>query len=73
MGARARPVLTRERRWLPAVALPCSTLPLLIAAFGARLATVTVVWLLVAITMWPTYYESRRAKRARAAAASATT
>ncbi|MFD6494465.1 low temperature requirement protein A [Streptomyces sp. NPDC060188] len=59
---------TRERRWLLTVALPCTALPLLVAAFGARLATVTVVWLLVAITMWPTYYESRRAKGARAAA-----
>ncbi|WP_416963643.1 hypothetical protein [Streptomyces sp. Agncl-13] len=44
------------------MALPCCVLPLLLAAFGARLHTVTVVWLLVLITLWPILYERRSAK-----------
>ena len=57
----------RERRWLLSVALPCCVLPLLLAAFGARLHTVTVVWLLVLITLWPILYERRSAKPSKRA------
>ncbi|MGW1208167.1 low temperature requirement protein A [Streptomyces sp. NPDC002499] len=49
----------RERRWLLSVALPCCVLPLLLAAFGAHVRTVAVVWLLVLITVWPMLYEQR--------------
>ncbi|WP_051740745.1 low temperature requirement protein A [Streptomyces xylophagus] len=49
----------RERRWLLCVALPCCVLPLLLAAFGAHVRTVTVVWLLVLIALWPILYERR--------------
>ncbi|MFJ9379605.1 low temperature requirement protein A [Streptomyces sp. NPDC101455] len=49
----------RERRWLLSVALPCCVLPLLLAVFGAHVRTVTVVWLLVLITLWPILYERR--------------
>ncbi|MFJ9896030.1 low temperature requirement protein A [Streptomyces sp. NPDC091280] len=52
----------RERRWLLSVALPCCVLPLMLAAFGGRVRTVGVVWLLVLITLWPTLYERRAAK-----------
>ncbi|MFF3889633.1 low temperature requirement protein A [Streptomyces sp. NPDC001914] len=50
------------RRWMLSVVLPCCALPLLLAGFGGGLGTVAVVWLLVAVTLWPTFYESRRAK-----------
>ncbi|MGW1067889.1 low temperature requirement protein A [Streptomyces aureus] len=50
--------------WLLSVVLPCCSLPLLIAGFGAGLGTVAVVWLLVAVTLWPTVYEGRRSGRA---------
>ncbi|MFG2784294.1 hypothetical protein ACGFY7_41495 [Streptomyces prunicolor] len=52
----------REQRWLLSVVLPCCVLPPLLAAFGAHVRTVTVVWLLVLITLWPILYE-RRATR----------
>ncbi|MFD8734149.1 low temperature requirement protein A [Streptomyces sp. NPDC059618] len=51
------------RRRLLSVVLPCATAPLLIAGFGGGLGTVAVVWLLVAVTLWPTFYEGRRARR----------
>ncbi|MEY2243368.1 low temperature requirement protein A [Streptomyces sp. BF23-18] len=57
------------RRWMLSVVVPCCTLPLLIAGFGAGLGTVALVWLLVAVTLWPTFYESRRARRPREAIA----
>lgn len=57
----------RERRWLLSVALPCCVLPLLLAVFGAHVRTVTVVWLLVLITLWPVLYERRAAKPAKRA------
>ncbi|MCX5384411.1 low temperature requirement protein A [Streptomyces sp. NBC_00083] len=41
------------------VSLPCCALPLLLAGFGARLATVTTVWLLVLVVLWPIVYERR--------------
>ncbi|MFF2365254.1 low temperature requirement protein A [Streptomyces sp. NPDC058122] len=56
------------RRWMLSVVLPCCALPLLIAGFGGGLGTLAVVWLLVAVTLWPTFYESRHAERAKAAA-----
>lgn len=56
------------RRWLLSVVLPCCALPLLIAGFGAGLGTVAVVWLLVAVTLWPTFYESRRPRPVEPAA-----
>ncbi|MFE2530967.1 low temperature requirement protein A [Streptomyces sp. NPDC059371] len=54
------------RRWMLSVVLPCCALPLLIAGFGGGLGTLAVVWLLVAVTLWPTFYESRYSKRADA-------
>ncbi|WP_033279889.1 low temperature requirement protein A [Streptomyces sp. NRRL F-525] len=57
----------RERRWLLSVALPCCVLPLLLAAFGAHVRTVTVVWLLVLIALWPILYERRAAKPSKPA------
>jgi hypothetical protein len=56
------------RRWMLSVVLPCCALPLLLAGFGGGLGTVTLVWLLVAVTLWPMFYESRRAERPEAAA-----
>ncbi|MER5398614.1 low temperature requirement protein A [Streptomyces sp. NPDC002599] len=56
------------RRWMLSVVLPCCALPLLLAGFGGGLGTVALVWLLVAVTLWPMFYESRRAKRPEAAA-----
>jgi low temperature requirement protein LtrA len=56
----------RERRWLLSVALPCCVLPLLLAAFGAHVRTVVVVWLLVLITVWPMLYEQRSTRPKRA-------
>lgn len=56
------------RRWMLSVVVPCCALPLLIAGFGGGLGTLAVVWLLVAVTLWPTFYESRRARGVRAAA-----
>ncbi|MBK3577257.1 low temperature requirement protein A [Streptomyces sp. MBT65] len=57
----------RERRWLLSVALPCCVLPLLLAVFGAQVRTVTVVWLLVLITLWPILYERRAATSSKRA------
>lgn len=57
----------RERRWLLCVALPCCVLPLLLAAFGAHVRTVTVVWLLVLITLWPILYERQSTKPSKRA------
>ncbi|MEV6507744.1 low temperature requirement protein A [Streptomyces sp. NPDC051642] len=57
----------RERRWLLSVALPCCVLPLLLAVFGSHVRTVTVVWLLVLITLWPIFYERRATKPAKRA------
>ncbi|MET9361636.1 low temperature requirement protein A [Streptomyces sp. NPDC006632] len=52
----------RERRWLLCVPVPCCALPLLLAGFGARLSTLTVVWLLVLVALWPLLFERRRAR-----------
>ncbi|MEU1292605.1 low temperature requirement protein A [Streptomyces sp. NPDC005840] len=51
--------------WLPhargrghrllSVTLPCTLAPLLLAAFGSEVHTVTMVWLLVLVTLWPTF------------------
>ncbi|MDH6219736.1 low temperature requirement protein A [Streptomyces pseudovenezuelae] len=58
----------RERRWLLSVAVPCCVLPLLLAAFGAHLRTVTVVWLLVLVAVWPMLYERQSTKPSKQAA-----
>lgn len=60
-AAAPRQLVGARRRLLLSVVLPCAAAPLLIAGFGAELGTVAVVWLLVAVTLWPTFYESRRA------------
>ncbi|MFJ6085234.1 low temperature requirement protein A [Streptomyces sp. NPDC092369] len=62
----------RERRWLLSVALPCCVLPLLLAAFGAHVRTVVMVWLLVLITAWPILYERRSTKPSKPAVNSGT-
>ena len=62
----------RERRWLLSVAVPCCVLPLLLAAFGAHLRTVTVVWLLVLVTVWPMLYERRSTKPSQRAVSTGT-
>jgi low temperature requirement protein LtrA len=59
--------LPNATRWLLSVALPCCVLPLLLAAFGAQVRTVTVVWLLVLITLWPIVYERLVTKSSRGA------
>jgi hypothetical protein len=56
----------RERHWLLAVALPCFVLPLLLAALGSHVRTATLVWLLVVLVLWPTFYERQRSKAAQA-------
>ncbi|WP_019071783.1 low temperature requirement protein A [Streptomyces hokutonensis] len=62
----------RERRWLLSVALPCCVLPLLLAGFGAHVRTVTVVWLLVLIALWPILYERLVTKSSRETVGTAT-
>ncbi|WP_405987852.1 low temperature requirement protein A [Streptomyces sp. NBC_00986] len=62
----------REQRWLLSVALPCFLLPLLLAAFGTHVPTVTLVWLLVLITLWPILYERHTTKLPKKAARTGT-
>ncbi|MBM4826543.1 MULTISPECIES: low temperature requirement protein A [Streptomyces] len=50
----------QEGRWLRWVALPCTGLPLLLAAFGTGVRTGVVIWLLVLVVLWPIFYDRRR-------------
>ncbi|GHF50945.1 hypothetical protein GCM10018783_19430 [Streptomyces griseosporeus] len=50
----------QEGRWLGWVALPCTGLPLLLAAFGTGVRTGVVIWLLVLVALWPIFYDRRR-------------